>query len=89
MALRIGQLTRHLDTLWGHKNFVKVWSAHTVSQFGSQITVLALPLTAATVLRATAVEMGVLAAISTLPHLLIGLPAGHGSTAGPSVPFSF
>ena len=78
MTLRTEQLTNHLPykTLWGHKDFVRVWSAHTVSQFGSQITVLALPLTAATVLQATPLEMGVLAAMSTVPHLLIGLPAG-------------
>jgi MFS family permease len=69
-------LTSRINTLWNHKDFIKVWSAHTVSQFGSQITVLALPLTAVTVLQATPEDMGALAAMSTIPYLLVGLPAG-------------
>ena len=32
--------------LWRHPDFVKLWSAETVSQFGSQISGLALPLVA-------------------------------------------
>ena len=32
--------------LWRHGDFLKLWSAETISQFGSQITGLALPLVA-------------------------------------------
>jgi MFS family permease len=63
-------------TLWRHGDFRRLWAAETVSVFGSQVTVLALPLTAALLLAATPVQMGLLAAAETLPFLLIGLPAG-------------
>ena len=32
--------------LWQHSDFLKLWSAETVSQFGTQFSALALPLTA-------------------------------------------
>jgi hypothetical protein len=32
--------------LWRHANFLRLWTGQTISQFGSQITLLALPLTA-------------------------------------------
>ena len=37
--------------LWRHPDFLKLWSAETISQFGSQITGLALPLVAVLVHR--------------------------------------
>ncbi len=71
-----GRFDSLFQGLWRHADFTRVWSAHTVSQFGSQITLLALPLTAAAILRATPSQMGILTAMGTLPILLIGLPAG-------------
>ncbi|MDQ2787252.1 MAG: MFS transporter [Chloroflexota bacterium] len=62
--------------LWRHADFLKLWAGQSVSQFGSQITVLALPLTAALTLHASAANMGFLAAASTAPFLLFGLFAG-------------
>ena len=53
-----------------------LWQAQTVSEFGSEITRLALPLTAVLTLQATAVEMGVLRAAANAPILLLGLVAG-------------
>lgn len=67
---------KRLDGLWRHADFLKLWAGQTVSQFGSQITVLALPLTAALTLHASAANMGFLAAASTAPFLLVGLFAG-------------
>ncbi|MCL5108649.1 MAG: MFS transporter [Chloroflexi bacterium] len=61
--------------LWAHADFLKLWADQTISQFGSQITFLALPLVAA-LLGATPLEMGVLSAVEMLPFLLVGLPAG-------------
>lgn len=58
------------------RDFRNVWAAHTVSQFGTQITVLALPFTAALTLDATPFQMGILTATSTLPTLLFGLMIG-------------
>ena len=58
------------------RDFAKLWAALSVSLMGSQITTLALPLLAALTLRASALEMGVLAAAGQLPFLLFSLPAG-------------
>jgi MFS family permease len=62
--------------LWRRPDFLKLWAAQTVSLFGTQVTTLALPLTAVLVLDASAGQMGVLTALATLPFLLIGLFAG-------------
>lgn len=56
--------------------FLKLWAGESVSLLGSQVTALALPLVAAVALRATPVEMGVLAAADTAPILALGLVAG-------------
>lgn len=65
-----------LSGLWRHRNFRTLWAGETVSLFGSQITVLALPLTAVLTLHATPAQMGVLSALQFAPFLLIGLFAG-------------
>lgn len=57
-------------------DFRRLWMAEGVSQLGSQITAIALPLIAAATLHATPFEVGVLAAASWLPYLLFGLVAG-------------
>ena len=59
-----------------HPEFFKLWSGQAISSFGSAITTVALPLTAVVVLHASPVQMGVLLASTTLPHLLFGLVAG-------------
>jgi len=63
-------------SLWGHRDFLKLWGADTVSQLGSQVTLLALPIVAITVLRATTLQVGLLSAVEMAPFLLVGLPAG-------------
>ncbi len=62
--------------LWYHRDFRRLWAAQTVSKTGSQITILGLPLLAATVLHATPWQMGVLLAAEFAPALLLGLLAG-------------
>ncbi|WP_448627470.1 MFS transporter [Geodermatophilus sp. URMC 64] len=62
--------------LWAHRDFRQLWAAETVSQLGTQITLLALPVLAVTLLHATPLEMGVLTALETAAFLVIGLPAG-------------
>src|SRR5262249_10881741 len=57
-------------------DFVRLWSAHTISELGSQVTVLALPLTAILVLDAGAAQVAVLSTVDYVPFLLLGLPAG-------------
>jgi MFS family permease len=63
-------------SLWRHPDFVKVWSAATVSILGSQITIIALPFIALTMLGASVLQVSLLAAVEMLPFLLFTLPAG-------------
>jgi MFS family permease len=62
--------------LWRHPDFLKLWSAETVSQFGTQVSQLALPLTAVLVLDASAFEVAALGTAEFLPFILFTLPAG-------------
>lgn len=62
--------------LWRHPDFMKLWVGETISLFGTQVTLLALPLVAALTLNATAAEMGYLGAAERAPFLLVGLFAG-------------
>ncbi len=63
-------------TLWRHRNFLLLWSGQTVSEMGSAVTQLALPLTAVVVLHASTFQVGALTAAATLAFALIALPAG-------------
>jgi predicted MFS family arabinose efflux permease len=65
-----------LTGLWRHPDFLKLWVGQTISLFGSQVTSLALPLTAVLVLHATPAQMGFLAAAVYAPGLLVSLFAG-------------
>jgi len=56
--------------------FRLLWSATTVSQVGTQVSELAIPLAAILTLHVGAFGVGVLAALGYLPALLVGLPAG-------------
>lgn len=64
------------DSLGRNADFLRLWAGETVSLLGSQVTELALPLTAVIVLGAGPVEMGLLGALRFLPYLLFTLPAG-------------
>jgi MFS family permease len=69
-------MKRHFAGLWRHPDFMKLWVGETISLFGSQITFLALPLTAVLVLNASPFEMGLLGALEFMPFLLLSLFAG-------------
>jgi MFS family permease len=62
--------------LWHHLEFRRLWIGETVSQFGTQVTFLALPLLAILVVHASTFEVGLLTALDTLGFLVVGLPAG-------------
>jgi MFS family permease len=62
--------------LWRHRDFLKLWSAETISQFGSQVSNLAIPLTAILVLDASAFEVAALTTVLFLPFITFTLPAG-------------
>ena len=67
---------RNLRGLWRLPDFRRLWLSLTVTSFGAQITNLALPLTAALLLHATPLQMGILVALETLPFALVSLHAG-------------
>ena len=56
--------------------FRNLWLGMTVSVFGDQITLLAIPIIAVLTLNAAPEQMGLLTAAGLLPHLLFSLPAG-------------
>lgn len=58
------------------RDFGIFWLSSTISLFGSQVTLLALPLTAAVGLNASPAQMGLLRAAELAPFLLLGLFAG-------------
>ena len=64
------------SSLWRNRDFLKLWTGESVSLLGSQVTELALPLTAVIALRAGPAEMGILGAARFLPYLVLTLPAG-------------
>ncbi|UCE92370.1 MAG: MFS transporter [Methanobacteriota archaeon] len=67
---------RERSVLWKHGDFLNVWTAETISVFGSQFYLLAMPLVAVMVLDASPFEMGLLFAVEMSPFLLFGLLAG-------------
>ena len=63
-------------SLWRHRDFMLLWSGQAISEMGAAVTLLALPLTAVVVLRASTFQVGLLTSASTLAFALIALPAG-------------
>ena len=62
--------------LWHNRDFLFFWGAQSVSQVGSQVTGLALPLAAIFVVHATTFEVAALNVVDFLPWVLFSLPAG-------------
>lgn len=62
--------------LWRSADFLRFWSAQTISMFGSQVSGLALPFVAVVVLDASAFEVAALGTVEFLPFVLFTLPAG-------------
>ena len=64
------------NDLLRERPFRRLWTSTLLSSFGGQISMLALPLTAAVLLHATPTQMGFLTFAALLPFLLFSLPAG-------------
>jgi predicted MFS family arabinose efflux permease len=62
--------------LWRHPDFLKLWAGETVSEFGSQVTFLAVPTVAILILHAGPFQVGVLSALEFLAFPTLGLIAG-------------
>jgi MFS family permease len=71
---RLGRWYR--TSLAGHHDFRQLWIGDSISQLGTQVGGIALPLLAVSVLGASEFEMGLLATFENLAFLVVGLPAG-------------
>lgn len=58
------------------RDYRLLWTARTISISGSEVSKLAVPLTAVTLLTASPSQMGVLTAAASVPALLFGLQSG-------------
>jgi predicted MFS family arabinose efflux permease len=66
----------HPASLWRDSDFAKLWIGQTISEIGSRITVVALPLIAVLVLHAKPFQMGLLAGIGGLTPLVFSPAVG-------------
>jgi len=57
-------------------DFRRLWVGETISQVGSQVSLLAIPFMATVLLGATVLEVALLGALAFLPFILFTLPAG-------------
>jgi MFS family permease len=57
-------------------DFVKLWTAATISLFGTQVSLIAIPVIAVVILGATPFEVALVGTFEFLPFLLFTLPAG-------------
>lgn len=64
------------DDLLRQATYRRLWSSILISSFGGQVTMLALPLTAAVLLHASPSQMGLLTAMEIVPFVLFSLPSG-------------
>ena len=62
--------------LWRHPDFLKLWAGESVSVFGSQVTILAVPTVAILILHAGPFQVGILSALEFLAFPTLGLVAG-------------
>jgi MFS family permease len=63
-------------TLWRDRDFMTYWAGETVSLFGTQVTSLALPLTAVALLDIGAEQLGTLRFLQFISFLVLPLPFG-------------
>ncbi|WP_042373943.1 MFS transporter [Streptacidiphilus neutrinimicus] len=65
-----------LPSLWHHADFLKFWGGETLSLLGTQVTNLALPLTAILAFNASNDEVGVLRFLQLAPYIGLALLFG-------------
>ncbi|WIG60632.1 MAG: hypothetical protein OJF49_003380 [Ktedonobacterales bacterium] len=67
---------RTVEKLWRNPSFMRFWFGETVSMFGTQVTVLALPLVAVLSLHASATQLGLVRFFAVFPYVLFTLIFG-------------
>jgi len=63
-------------SLWRHRDFLLLWTGQSVSEVGSAVTTVAIPLLAALTLHASTFEIATLTAANSAAFLLVALQAG-------------
>ena len=58
------------------RTYRRLWTSILISSFGGQVTLLAVPLTAAVLMHAAPTQMGLLTAMELIPFALFSLPTG-------------
>jgi MFS family permease len=72
----MSRLRRPTGGLWGHRDFIRLWTGQSISEVGSQVSQLAIPWLAAVELHASPIEFSLLGVLGFLPFILFALPAG-------------
>ena len=72
----LGRIAPAPGDLLRDATYRRLWTSILLSSFGGQLTMLALPLTAAVLLNASPSQMGLLTAFESLPFALFALPTG-------------
>lgn len=79
LGMEYGPMARRFlswGQLWGHRDFMRLWTSETIGAFGRQVTALALPTVAILTLNAGPFEVGLLNALNYLAFPLLGIPVG-------------
>lgn len=63
-------------TLWRNRDFLRFWCGESISVAGTEVTQLALPLTAVALFGVGAQELGLLQMLQLIPFLVLALPFG-------------
>ena len=69
-------IRRMVPDLLRHRDFRRYWTGQSISLFGDQVSMLAIPLLAVLTANASAAQMGYLTAAGLVPYLLFSLLAG-------------
>lgn len=64
------------SSLWSNPDFLRFWTGETIANFGGHLGAIALPIIAAVTLGASPFQMGLLAASTQLPRMVVGIFAG-------------
>src|ERR1700676_478324 len=72
----IGGGARRKSVLFRHADFMKLWPGETVSLFGTRMGDVAISFAAVIALKATPLQIGLLAAAGTVPTLVLSLFVG-------------
>jgi hypothetical protein len=67
--------------LWSHADFLRLWTGDTISQVGSQVTLLAFPSVAILFFHASPFEVGLLTTLDFLAFPVLGLSPASPPTA--------